>query len=384
MILLLAFRLFILFNSKIIVKGLHSAYVEPLACIVWNSFQVDWEKNSTYQLQFTSYADGSIGYDLLDVESSIFFDGQEYIIKQCMTDFSKGLETKNISAIHIFNEIKRVKQRKVKTGTHVYLPEDVLAFYLTDNSFGFSWKVIGEFEKQQITDLGNSDGKDMFSKITSTWDNAVIYPDNKKIVVYSYEKFVKDLGNRLDYLHNSDDIQLTYDSTEMVNQIKVFGKKKENDSYYFEPFIVTDTESVKKWGLHVGDDLSDERFTVKTDMEKFAKSKLVPEPSLTISLSVKENVKPIPGERKRLEVMGFVTWVDVVSYKWMPFSSDQSVTITLNNTAKTILDYQKKNKKDLTNMVKKISTNANHALDKATNAYNARIYGSVVKEVNEN
>ena len=35
-------------------------------------------------------------------------------------------------------------------------------------------------------------------------------------------------------------------------------------------------------------------------------------------------------------------------------------------------------------MVKKISTNADHALDKATNAYNARIYGSVVKEVNEN
>lgn len=302
------------------------------------------------------------------------------IIKQCTPDFSKGLETKNISAIHVFNEIKRVRKREVKTGTHVYLPEDVLAFYLSGNSFGFSWEVIGKFEKQQITDLGNSDGKDMFSKITSTWNDAVIYPDNKKIIVYSYEKFVKDLGNRLDYLNNTDDIQLTYDSTEIVNQVKVFGKKKEDGAYYFEPFIVTDSESVKKWGVHVGDDLSDERFTIKADMEKYAESKLIPEPSLTISLNLKDGSKPIPGERKRLEVMGFVTWVDVVSYKWYPFSSIQSVAITLNNTAKTILDYQKKNKKDLTN-VEKISMNTDHALNRATSAYNARIYGTVVKEV---
>lgn len=61
----------------------------------------------------------------------------------------------------------------VNGGDKIYSVNDVLAFYLDGNKNGFSYQVIGDFDKQQITDLGNTNGKDMISKILSTWENAI-------------------------------------------------------------------------------------------------------------------------------------------------------------------------------------------------------------------
>lgn len=39
----------------------------------------------------------------------------------------------------------------------------------------------------------------MLSKITELWPSAVIYPDNKKIRVYSEDEFYKDDGRVIDF-----------------------------------------------------------------------------------------------------------------------------------------------------------------------------------------
>ncbi|WP_259770262.1 phage tail protein [Latilactobacillus curvatus] len=335
-----------------LVKGLHSTLKEPLNCILWNSFEVDWELNSTYQLQFTCYDDQSVSYSIIDSECSIFFDNQEYIVKQCLPDFSGGIETKQVVAIHVYNEVQRVRQYKVNTGTLTYSVSDVLSFYLSDNAMGFTYAVVGNFEKAQLTDLGNESGKDMLSKIISTWPDAVIFPDNKKITIYSLAAFTKNYGARIDYLRDTTEIKLTYDSTNIVNQVKVFGKTKESDNensdveeFYFSPHFVTDQESVDKWGLHQGEDISDERFTDSTAMDKYALTQLTSEPSLTIDATYSDTDKPIAGEQRRLELRksGYVTNVQIVAYVWYPFDRTQPTQLTFNNTAKTILDYQKNN-----------------------------------------
>lgn len=331
---------------------MHSTLKEPLNCILWNSFEVDWELNSTYQLQFTCYDDQSVSYSLIDSECSIFFDNQEYIVKQCLPDFSGGIETKQVVAIHVYNEVQRVRQYKVNTGTLTYSVSDVLSFYLSDNAMGFTYAVVGNFEKAQLTDLGNESGKDMLSKIISTWPDAVIFPDNKKIIIYSLAAFTKNYGARIDYLRDTTEIKLTYDSTNIVNQVKVFGKTKESDNensdveeFYFSPHFVTDQESVDKWGLHQGEDISDERFTDSTAMDKYALTQLTSEPSLTIDATYSDTDKPIAGEQRRLELRksGYVTNVQIVAYVWYPFDRTQPTQLTFNNTAKTILDYQKNN-----------------------------------------
>lgn len=375
-----------------LVKGLHSTNVEPLTTAVNNTVQLEWEKNGTYQLSFTAYAglEDLVAYEMLDVESSVFFDGQEFIVKQSVAEVQDSFTTKQVTATHVYNEVSRIRQTNVNSGEKTYTVDDILDFYLKDNTLGFTWKVIGSFDKQQITDLGGDSAKDCLSKITDTWPNAVIFPDNKLIQVYEQNSFQTNQGGRIDYLHDASDVQLTSDSTSIVNQVKAIGKEQDGSdsdkpSYYFDPFLVTDYGSVQKWGLHPGDDISDDRFTDKEAMRKYALSQMTTEPSLSITVTSEVNQKPIAGEVVRLEVrpMTFVTNVEVVGYTWYPFDKSQLNSITLNNNAKTIQDYQRRNKTGLAEVIRNQKTdsrNGVNALTLASQAYDSRMYGEVVGE----
>lgn len=345
------FHLFTLDSKdKLLVNGLHSAYVEPLRCLLFNTLNISVEKNSQWQLQFTAYDDGSLAFQMLSVEASVWWSGQEYIVKQFQEADTTGFTTYQVAAIHVAYDVQRVRQRQVKTGTLTYTVESVLSFYLAGNSFGYTWQVIGNFGKEQITDLGNSSGKDMLDKIVSTWPDAIFYPDNKNIRIYQHDSLAKNLGNRIDYLHNTPELKLSFDSTELVNEVMCYGKQKESEEsnsveYYFQPFLVSDQKSITQWGLHPGDDISDERFTDQRSMQLYALSKLTPEPSL--SIEVTELVREIPtlSELRRLEIRNknFVTEVEVVAFTYYPLDKAQATNVTLNNSAKTILDYRRAN-----------------------------------------
>lgn len=366
-----------------LVRGVHSAHTEPLNGILFNTFQLSCEINNTYQLDFTAYDDGSVAYQELDIQSSIFFEGEEYIVKQSSFIFQEGFSTKQINATHIYNEVERIRQRKINEGNKTYTVKDVLDFYLKNNKLGFTYKVIGNFGKQQITDLGNGSGKDCLSKITETWKDAVVFPKNKLIQVFSSEAFKRDLGNRIDYLHDTSEIQLESDSTSIVNQAMVYGKQKDDDkgTYYFQPFLVTNEDSVNKWGLYPGEDISDERFTDKSAIKKYALSQMTSEPTLTIEVTETVNDRPTIGEVRRVEIksMEFVTTVEVVSFVWHPFDNTQVTSITLNNSSKTILDYQNTNKNNLKKAITNQANNnkkINSISEIAHNAYSSRISGT--------
>ncbi|WP_241700014.1 phage tail protein [Ligilactobacillus salivarius] len=133
----------------------------------------------------------------------------------------------------------------VNGGDKIYSVNDVLAFYLDGNKNGFSYQVIGDFDKQQITDLGNTNGKDMISKILSTWENAIFYPDNRNIRIYNKKDFYQNKGKRLDYLHNTSEVQLNIDSTGIVNKIRAIGTEHEVTTT--KEITVTDSNG-DSWG----------------------------------------------------------------------------------------------------------------------------------------
>lgn len=365
--------------------------MEPLTAFDPNSVQISWEQNNTYQIVLTAYAsqNNMLAFEMLDVENSVFFDGEEYVIKQLSFGAQDGFITKQITATHVYNETSRVMQTKVNYGVKTYTVNDVLKHYFNGNKLGFSWKVYGNFDKQKIENLGGDSAKDGLSKIIDTWSNVVIFPENKLIRVYEFQAFRKELGNRIDYLHDTSSVQLDSDSTAIVNQVQAIGKKKDSNSnktsYYFEPFIVSNQNSIDKWGLHRGSDISDERFTDKKAMEKYVMSQMASDPSLSISITSETNSKPIPGEIMRLEIrpISFVTNVEVVGYTWYPLSKTQSNTLTLNNTSKTILDYQKRNENSLSKIMKNQKNNINGnstVIDIANKAYESSIYGEVIGE----
>lgn len=348
----------------------------PISCMVFSSLQVHWEQNGTWQIDFTAYDDSSISYAMLAEEAEIVFNGQTFIVKQAVEDAGGGIDTKQITASHVYNEINRVRQRKTKTGTLTYTVNDVLSFYLDDktaNPLGFTYHVYGNFDKQQIENLGNSSGSDMISKILDQWPKAIIYPDNKEIQVYTPEAFEKDYGGRIDYLHNSSDVKMTVDSTTITNQVKVFGKQIENTNdnaddnapvkYYFEPFIVSDKASINQYGLHPMDDISDERFTNKTKAAVFAKGQLSPYPAVSIEATMEDNEVPYAGEKRHLiaKPLNLETDLIVIGYTWYPFDNTQKNSLLFANLPASIL----KTQTNINNRIRMVQLMAQQAINAA-------------------
>ncbi len=223
-------------NQPVLVQAINSSSIDRLVSFVPDSFQISWELNGDYKLSFTAWDDKSPAFANLNAESIIKFANTDYVIKQVTPTDSKGIETVNVSATHVYSDISRVFQRNVKKGDVNYGPADILNFYLKDNKLGYSFQVIGNFSKVKVTDLGNSSAKDALSKIVELWPDAVIYPDGKQIKVYDHDHFFKNYGHRIDYLNSASEVSFDYDSTDIVNQVRAVGPT-------FEKTIKTGDES---------------------------------------------------------------------------------------------------------------------------------------------
>ncbi|WP_461241087.1 phage tail protein [Paucilactobacillus sp. N302-9] len=485
-------------SYNVLVKAINSSSVDRLISYLPDSFNIQWQVNDTYSLSFTAWDDGSAAFANLTVESTVTFDNTEYVIKQATPDDSSGLTTVDITATHIYSDCSRVFQHNVKSGDASYTPGDILKYYLDGNKLGYSYSVIGKFDKQTISDLGNGSAADALSTIVDTWPDCVIFPDGKKINVYDHDSFYKDHGNRIDYLNNASEISLDYDSTDIVNQVEAIGptfEKEEtvgtgqytqggaanvvadakkylgvpyvwgghnkanpragmdcsgfvsqvyhdfgieipaytvsmeayghqvstpqtgdmlfygshgashhialaldsktmiyepqpgevckmtpisyyppqwverndkmakvvaeggkeetttetSEQYYFQPFIVQDDESIKKWGVHPGADVTSDTIQKADEMKKYVLTQLKPDPSLSITVTTTDNMKVTAGDMPRVEIRPrqYVTVTGIVSYEWYPFSKTNQTSITLNETSKTILDYEKAHTKSV-------------------------------------
>ena len=565
-------------TQKITVRGQGRTETEPLNCVDPDSFYIEWEVNSTWSLQFTAYQDGSLAYSMLDSQASIFFDGQEYIIKQAEPDANSGQDSLDVVATHVYFDLGRIRKYKtyvdpadankstdvrVNGGTTVdngddsgdddndpnsqkststsqsgdttttttvtktdetkdeeenqvdYKIDDVLKFWIDGNNLGFTYQVIGDFPTARIEQLSDGSGMDMLSKITEHWPNAIIYPDNRNIRVYTQDEFNKDHGNRLDYEYNTTEFKWTFDSTSLTNEIMCIGGKysietdvdsetddsgaaanvtksaqgviddarsylgvpyvwggaggarggnprsgmdcssyvsqvykdfgiyvpaqtqamepyfhevsspqtgdvgfygphggsyhiclfldantiifepqpgevcKEepaswfypswvarNDQmaaivgsgadagggsssststsssveyYYFAPFMYRDEDSIKKYGEFPAEPLEDERFSDKNAMIEYAKTKIQPQPALSVEVTTYTNFKPIAGDMIHIMVKSqqISTNEAVVGFSWYPFSASNITSVTLNSSAQNILDYQNARSKEL-------------------------------------
>lgn len=292
-------------NLKVIVKGAQRSEKEPLNSIDPDTLNVTWEENSSWSLNFTARNDGSLAYQLLISESSLFFDGQEYIIKSAAPDYVAGQEVKEIVAPHVYTEVNRIRiyqnyidqndpsknnetdvkvapdyrdssgsdQSKESTSTSTkngdttttttvtktdestkqenqvsYSLDEVLKKYLDGNQIGMTWEVNGNFDKKLIEEITAGTGADMLSTISEHWPNAILYPDNRKLRFFDRNNFEKDHGNRLDYLYNTTEFKLTYDSTSITNEVMCIGARYSLETSTSTATIKTSSSAGGGWG----------------------------------------------------------------------------------------------------------------------------------------
>ena len=240
------------FNPQITIQGIHTTKPVPLTCFLKSSFQVQYENNQTNQLQFVAYNDGSPSFALIANESTIEFNSDLYIIKNIEQDRT-GTSLYTVTAMQYVNsEIGRVFQKNVRSGTLTYSIDEVLDFFLNDetaNPFGFSYHVFGDFSKQQIENLGGCSGKDMISKIISTWPGTIVKPLGKRVDVYSSDQFLRNYQRRVVYNHDSTNMKLIEDSTVIVNQITCVGGSYSTD----DSTASSSTEATSSGGVVVED-----------------------------------------------------------------------------------------------------------------------------------
>lgn len=240
------------FNPQITIQGIHTTKPVPLTCFLKSSFQVQYENNQTNQLQFVAYNDGGPSFALIANESTIEFNNDLYIIKNIEQDRT-GTSLYTVTAMQYVNsEIGRVFQKNVRSGTLTYSIDEVLDFFLNDetaNPFGFSYHVFGDFSKQQIENLGGCSGKDMISKIISTWPGTIVKPLGKRVDVYSSDQFLRNYQRRVVYNHDSANMKLIEDSTVIVNQITCVGGSYSTD----DSTASSSTEATSSGGVVVED-----------------------------------------------------------------------------------------------------------------------------------
>ena len=213
------------------------------------------EVNGDFTMQFTAYDDGSEAYALLITQNIIYDHGQAFVIKQVSDVKSGGATALQVTCSQVISELSRWRihdgntadngQEQHNTGAIVapkgpqldannmatVTPDGILQYYIGDangvNAPGFTWKVIGNFSQQPVL-FDATDLKSGISKITATWTDAVIYPNGYEIDVYDHDSFYKYRGHRIDYLHDTSQVQLDTDSTVIKNQFRVVGATYSN------------------------------------------------------------------------------------------------------------------------------------------------------------
>ncbi len=304
-----------------------------------DSFFENWQENETWEVSFnvTKTDLNSTVFDLVDYESSVIFNGQEFVIKQMTTSAEGKAVSKSVTATHIYYTIQDGRQYDTVTGARSI--SQLLTHIFNAGSRGFSWEVIdpnSKFLTVEQENFGNANYLKLIEEILSDYD-AVVIPDNKRLTFYPRSEYGGKIEEQIRYKYNTDSVKFDIDTYSLKTQIKGFGKKKEDDTYYFTPITYTSSES-EKWGIRIQDPVEDERYTVAGNMTERLKQDLQDYPAISGSVTLKWRITPKKGDYVPFiyEPLNIRTYIQVVGLKTYPALPNKPPEITLSNTKKTM------------------------------------------------
>lgn len=304
-----------------------------------STFTENWQENETWEISFTIVKTkfNELAFDLVDYENSVFFNGQEFIVKQMGVSAEGAAITKTVTATHIYYTMQDGFQYDTITGTRSI--NQLLAHVFKPDNRGFTWNVVDpnkKFLPVQQENFGNGNYLKLVEEILKDYD-AIVIPDNKNLTFFPRSEYGKKTEEQIRYKYNTDSVKFDIDTLNLKTQIKGFGKKKEDDTYYFTPITYTSKQS-EKWGIRVQSPVSDDRYTVSGNMLERLKQDLQDYPAITGTVTMKWRVEPNKGDYVAFvyEPLGVNTYIQVVGIKTYPAIPNKPPEITLSNTKKTM------------------------------------------------
>ncbi|MEY8446614.1 phage tail protein [Enterococcus ratti] len=304
-----------------------------------STFIENWQENETWEISFTIVKTkfNELAFDLVDYENSVFFNGQEFIVKQMGVSVEGAAIAKTVTATHIYYTMQDGFQYDTITGTRSI--NQLLAHVFEPDNRGFTWNVVDpnkKFLPIEQENFGNGNYLKLVEEILKDYD-AIVIPDNKNLTFFPRSEYGKKTEEQIRYKYNTDSVKFDIDTLNLKTQIKGFGKKKEDDTYYFTPITYTSKQS-EKWGIRVQSPVSDDRYTVSGNMLERLKQDLQDYPTITGTVTMKWRVEPNKGDYVAFvyEPLGVNTYIQVVGIKTYPAIPNKPPEITLSNTKKTM------------------------------------------------
>lgn len=334
--------------KDILIQNYTKTAREVLSDIDKASFYENWQENETWEVGFTvsKTKNNATTYDLIDYETSVFWDGQEFVIKQMTPSASGDRLTKEVVATHVYYTIQDGYQYNTLTGTlsitqclnHIFSSGNRGFSFIIDNVNG----IIGRIEQENF---GGGNYLKLIQEILADY-NAVVIPDNKHLRFYPREYYGEKTNNVIRYKYNTDGVQFDIDTYSLKTQIRGSGKRKEplegqeKGDWYFQPIIYTSPES-DKWGIRIQDPIEDDRYTIASNMIDRLKNDLHDYPDITGSVTMKLAVDVGKGDYVRFvyEPLNINTFIQVCGIKTYPLIPNKPPEITLSNTKKTMTKY---------------------------------------------
>ncbi|EOH59324.1 phage tail protein [Enterococcus mundtii] len=325
--------------TDLIIRNYEKTKEEVLVGFDKDSFYENWQQNETWEIAFTA-TNSSVQkevFDLIEYESSVFFDGQEFIIKEMNRNAVGQLVIKQVVATHIYYTIQDGYQYNTLTGTRSV--SQLLTHIFSAGNRGFTWEVIDpnkKFLTVEQENFGNGNYLKLINEILSDY-NAIVIPNNKHLTFYPASEYGQKTEEQIRYKYNTDEVSFEIDTYSLKTQIRGFGKKNDNENYVFSPITYTSPES-NKWGIRIQDPVEDERYTVAGNMLERLKKDLQDYPSISGSVTLKWKINPNKGDYVPFiyEPLNINTYIQIVGIKKYPAIPNKPPEVILSNTKKTM------------------------------------------------
>lgn len=198
------------------------------------SFKVDRQLNDSWSLSFTSYLSdvSKPGFDLLQVENIIVYQGQKYVIKEptFVDEYTKEIVAQHIAwefQNHVLDASDDDDQKSIK-----YTLDQYLSKCFAGNVLGYSYKIHGSFPTITFdSEIGGKNGIELVKDAVEQF-GCIFYPDNRTLHFYDTSSFYKKSEIVLRYLFNTKDVKVSVNTNELRTRIKAYGKKKSTNGKY--------------------------------------------------------------------------------------------------------------------------------------------------------
>lgn len=308
------------------------------------SLYENWQMNEIWEVSFLvrETPRNKLAFDLVQYESSVWFQGQEFVIKQMQSYAIGDAVYKTVTAPHVYYTIQDGYQYDRITGRRV--PSQLLTHIFNAGSRGFTWRLMGSHLATDKENFGDANYLRLINDVISDFDLAMV-PDNRHLVFMNRGSFGEKINEPIRYKHNTDDVKFDISTYNLKTQIRGFGALKEgveadnptNSDYIFPPITYTSPESAK-WGIRIQDPVRDERYHHADSMRERLINDLndMPEVSGVVSLKWKTNINKGDYVPFIYEPLGINTYIQVVGIRTFPAIPNKPPEVVLSNTKKTM------------------------------------------------